>query len=233
MKAKSIISSIILSILMSSCVFSLFPIYTEESLVFIENLEGKWKSDDGILQITALRSDNVKLDVTVTPGDDEILVLDGDTITDKEKISAYYSKMLTEEIKGSVPKMSDKAYLFTFIENEDTLNFKSRIAKIGSEHYLDLYPIDGQVDENLLKNLFPVHTFMKIKFDDDRVEIVEFDNEKLKDLFRANQIRLRHEEVDGSIVITAKPTEIQKFIKSYSKDQSVFKNGTVYNRVNS
>jgi hypothetical protein len=214
-------------------VFSLFPIYTEESLVYIEELEGNWKSDEGILQITPLRSENVKLDITVTPGDDEILVLDGDTITDKKEINAYYSKMFTEELKEAVPEINDKAYLFTFIENEDSLYFKSRIAKIGNEHYLDLYPIDGQVDENLLKNLFPVHTFMKIKFDNDQVEIVEFDNEKLKDLFRANQIRLRHEDVDGSIVITAKPTEIQKFIKSYSKDQSVFKKGTVYNRVNS
>ena len=60
-----------------------------------------------------------------------------------------------------------------------------------------------------------------------------FDLDKLKDLFDSNRIRLRHEKVNGAIMITAQPEEIQKFLISYSKDETVFEKPDYYVRVGS
>ncbi|MTI19990.1 hypothetical protein E1176_03050, partial [Fulvivirga sp. RKSG066] len=49
--AKSIIGIGILSMLMSSCVFSLFPIYTLDSLVYKEELLGTYQQEDVIINI--------------------------------------------------------------------------------------------------------------------------------------------------------------------------------------
>ena len=110
---------------------------------------------------------------------------------------------------------------------------RAKLAKIGDDHFLDLYPVDGMDDEYTSRNLFPVHTFMKLNLSGDYLEIVQFDMSKLTDLFKSNQIRLRHEKVDGAIMITAQPKEIQKFLDSYSEDEEVFENPEIYKRIHS
>lgn len=42
-KSKVILAFTALMFLMSSCVYSLFPIYTEDTLVFLPDLLGKWQ----------------------------------------------------------------------------------------------------------------------------------------------------------------------------------------------
>ena len=60
--------------------------------------------------------------------------------------------------------------------------------------------------------------------------MIHFDLEKLNDLFESNLIRLRHENVDGTILITAQPKELQKFFDTYADDESVFDTRETYSR---
>ena len=96
-----------------------------------------------------------------------------------------------------------------------------------------MYPAEEYDDEYMSHNLFPVHTFLKLQLDDNNLSLTQFDLDKLKDLFDSNRIRLRHEKVNGAIMITAQPEEIQKFLISYSKDETVFEKPDNYVRVGS
>ena len=44
-KLKVIIAFAVVMLIMNSCVYSLFPIYTEDTLVFLPELVGKWQSE--------------------------------------------------------------------------------------------------------------------------------------------------------------------------------------------
>ena len=68
---------------------------------------------------------------------------------------------------------------------------------------------------------------------DKKLVLTPFDLEKLNRLFESNLIRLRHENVDGSVLITAQPREIQKFLERYSEDETVFEDADIYERIDS
>ncbi|WP_258101595.1 hypothetical protein [Marinoscillum pacificum] len=231
MKKTNYLLLLALAICMSSCVYSLFPIYTKDSLVYLKGLEGQWKNKEGDL-INVIPLD-ANLTITVEPGEDEFIVVEGDTIRDTEKVAAYWQKELQKEVEPELAAFTEKGHLFQIIENNDTLSFKSKIAKIGSEHFIDMYPAEEYDDEYMSHNLFPVHTFLKLQLDNNNLSLTQFDLDKLKDLFDSNRIRLRHEKVNGAIMITAQPEEIQKFLISYSKDETVFEKPDYYVRVGS
>lgn len=229
MKKTNYLLLLALCLGMSSCVYSLFPIYTKESLVYLKDLEGTWENGEGgLIKFGALGGN---LSITVTPGDDEFIVVEGDTIRDKEQVAAYWEKEMETSLAPELASLTDKGYLLEIIESDDTLKFKSKLAKIGDNYFLDMYPAEGIDDEFMSQNLFPVHTFMKLDIKDDQLTLTQFDLDKLTDLFESNRIRLRHEKVQGSIVITAQPEEIQKFLMSYSRDESVFDTPDNYKRV--
>ena len=111
--------------------------------------------------------------------------------------------------------------------------FEGRIAQIGRDYFMDFYPIcqDCFVNDTYEWYYLPMHTFSKIQIGKKEMTLTDFDMEKLIDLFERNRIRLRHEKVDGSILITAQANEIQKFLESYSEEESVFENPDTYHRI--
>ncbi len=48
---------------MSSCVYSLFPIYTEDTLVFLPELVGKWQTEANDYVIFEPMTDNKKIEM--------------------------------------------------------------------------------------------------------------------------------------------------------------------------
>jgi len=220
----------LVSIILSSCVFSLFPIYTEETLVYDPGLIGKWELDETVIEITKgelTASKNMKtekvdgaISLKETPGE-------GDS---------------PEDIKKHLAKAG---YTFTVSTEDEIHQYKVHLVDIGGEHYLNLYPVDSngkysaKEADPYADNLYPVHTFMKVEFDAQQLKLINFNLEKLNKMFKKNLIRLRHEIVydklmstksDGDVIITAKSEEIQKFIKTYAKDPSVFYDAEVYAR---
>ena len=166
---------------MSSCVYSLFPIYTKDTLTFLPALVGKWSD-----------------------GEDDILFEPGGK-------HSYQMKVYEEGEMAAV--------------------YEVHLVRVGDDIFMDLYPSDDDsfsgkgvpsFEKNLNANYFPVHSFSKLKLVDGKLQLISFDLKMMHDLFKSNRIRLRHENVDDIILITAQPKEIQKFLKQYSNDTSVF-----------
>ncbi|PIQ49325.1 MAG: hypothetical protein COW03_05480 [Cytophagales bacterium CG12_big_fil_rev_8_21_14_0_65_40_12] len=281
-KSKVIAALVMLIFLMSSCVYSLFPIYTEDTLVYLPELLGKWKmgedSDDYIIisngididgSISVTKSDNllsnaepnVKIttkDFKVTLDDSEYLIIKGDTIRDKAFIENYYKQVmdstftqagekLAENLKGLGNTLNDlsnsvkpgtftsgkKSYLMKVFEDGEPTNYEMHLVQIGDDLFMDLSATDDNYTDKAFESMvwFPVHTFMKVKLNGNKLDLIQFDLDKLNKLFKSNLIRLRNENVDGTILITAQPKELQKFLDKYSEDESVFEDGESYTRI--
>jgi hypothetical protein len=200
-KVKSILAFGLLVVLLNSCVYSLFPIYTDDTLVYFPDLIGRWK-------------------------------LEGES-TDYAEFSILPKKKSffnTSSENETVDPDKEKSYLVEIFEYGDKQVFVGHIAEIGKDFFLDLYPNEQDFDETLASNMMPVHTFIKLKFSNDQLDLTSFDLEKLNKLFESNLVRLRHENVDGTILITAQPKEIQKFLDRYSDDETVFDDTETYKR---
>jgi hypothetical protein len=199
-KAKSILAFGLLVVLLNSCVYSLFPIYTDDTLVYFPELLGRWEMD----------------------GDEDYIEF-SNLPTEKDIFGGSSENESTEPVKA-------KNYRVVIMEDGDKKDYVGHRAEIGKDFFLDLYPNTRDYDATLYSNLMPVHTFIKLKFLDNQLYLTSFDLEKLKNLFESNLIRLRHEYVDRSILITAQPKEIQKFLDRYSEDETVFEDKAIYKR---
>jgi len=135
-------------------------------------------------------------------------------------------------------------YRTTYVDDGDTLRFLSHLTSIGQYTFLDIYPYedcslpdmdDCTMTDNLMKNYIPVHTFMRFDFEDGRITLIDFDNDKLKELFLKNKIRLDHEVIgeNSIIVITASTTDLRKFIGKYAREEKVFSDTTHFVKISS
>lgn len=279
-KAKSIAVLAILMMCMSSCVYSLFPIYTKDTLVYLPELVGKWQlGDDPDNYLIFEPGFNVNATITVgQPSDkpqegvttkitknfsinfdsDEYIIEDGDTIRDREKIKAYYEEELSgvmdefgekmaETLKGMTKAISrigrpgkklgystdDQSYRMTMVDEGYETKYTVHLAQIGEDIFMDLYATESSLTDSAFESMvwFPVHMFMKLEVKEDRITITQFDLEKLNKLFESNLIRIDHETVDETVLITAKSEEIQKFFDKYSNDKSVFDSVETYTRI--
>lgn len=248
-KLKVLVAFSALMVCMSSCVYSLFPIYTEDTLVFIPELIGKWnngeKEGDYLLFESKFGTDNsfefsVGIDdaVVSTKGgfskkefSIEELVAEygvGDSITyDAEKgTMLQFNNAVTLNSESMNYKMS------VFEDGEFVEAYEVNLVRLGENLIMDVYPYDFyDVGEGPSDNNFPVHTFLKLEVDNDEIKMTSFDLDKLNRLFKSNLIRLRHEKVDGTVLITAQTKELQKFLREYSNDQSVFEEPEAYSRI--
>jgi len=227
---KSVLLFGMLAVLMSSCVYSLFPIYTLDTLIYEKELLGTYVTKDATIEVTPGKisaSKNVEtskfngnISVTESPNEDD-----------------------TAEEKSEYKKKA--GYTFKVTYDKDILLYDVHLVKIANEYYIDMFPQNVGREMGYEKgdpnsdNLYPVHTFLKVEFNDKELRLINFNLGRLNEMFKKNLIRLRHEIVfdmltstkeSGDVIITAKPAKIQKFISTYSKDPSVFYKPEIYKR---
>ncbi|TDK44785.1 hypothetical protein [Algoriphagus formosus] len=288
-----------LLLLLNSCVYSLFPIYTEETLVFIPELVGRWQlpeEDGDYIEFTSLSeeedvvvssadsstdgpqekyTDSVAIgDMTIRYNAADGIKVNGKMIYNQDSIRMYYQeiakKTVTDpdksfsemgevvdalgktfaalgntveavskvskrstSIKGTAYSNFEESYRVTVMDNGKLIEYIGHVAKIGKDYFLDIFPLAEYSDDGFGSNVLPVHTFLKLRLNGQKLVLTPFDLEKLNRLFESNLIRLRHENVDGTVLITAQPREIQKFLERYSEDETVFEDADIYERIDS
>lgn len=279
MKKQHIVLLGLIAIFLNSCVYSLFPIYTKDTLVFKQELLGMWDLEDGTYMIFRTREEAdkaldgkeekekkhkyeivIKEDFTISSDEPIFVMIDGKKVFDEDSIrqkilagierdddeedsglsisSETADKMVDnkpkiKDFKGTVEVYDkDKSYVLTVVDEEEDkeTHYTAHLANVGGDLFLDLYPITNFNSDNFSDNFFPVHTFYKVEITEDEFTMIHFDLDKLNDLFESNLIRLRHENVDGTILITAQPKELQKFFDKYADDESVFDSRETYKR---
>ncbi len=206
MTRKALLVLTILALSLSSCVYSLFPIYTEDTIVFKPELLGEWKLDDGQYQLKFERYDEAK--------PKEKFNLDSRQGSYKKEDTESSYKLIVDDLNDPSSKES----------------FQAHLVQIGDFLFLDLIPLNEYRNANLSNNYMALHSFAKLSFSEKELVLTQFDLGKLNELFESNLIRLRHESVNGTVMITAQPKELQKFLERYAEDESVFEESQLYQK---
>ena len=105
--------------------------------------------------------------------------------------------------------------------------YEVHLVQLGNQYYFDFYPdgdqtsLDG-LDDFLQIHLFPVHTFAKVEIEEDQVVFHMFDTDWLQNLIEQRKIRIRHEETNDMILLSAGTKELQQFVEKYGDDPSAY-----------
>jgi hypothetical protein len=194
-------------ILFSGCFLqSLHPLITIEKAELIEGLEGRWETEDS--RWTFFRDSKMVKDISLSglsvSGDVKFSFDKGDILSKDD--NSYF--VIFEDLNKSVP---------------DSVLLEARIGKINETYYMDITVSDLFRDvtfENY--HLFPVHTFSKVKLDEDDLQIELFKSDWISDLIQENRVRIKHETIGENVLITASSEELNKFVKKYGQDEKAY-----------
>ena len=165
-----------------------------------------------------------------------------DLIVKNEMIGTWQNEE-DEKMFIMIDSIGDMKYEFRIIDDSDTVDLIMGLLKLKNEYFIDLFPNDDcssitsddcESWEMMFRNYIPVHTFMKFDYQDGRIYLTEFDNERLIELFDQKRIRLAHEmagEDNDYVVITASTDDLQKFITRYADDKDAFNDTEKYRRL--
>lgn len=202
METRKLLSALVLVLFLSGCmVFSFYPLYNEKDLFPNDLLTGEWLGLDQTNMESAQDDSGWKFEHPYSE-DKENTRLD----------SCEYVLSLTENDKGKVYHS----------------NYIVHVIQLDGHYFLDFYlkdfPIDGEIRFSDL-HMIPVHTFAKLTVSKDSLVLHWFDPDWLKKLIKENKIRIHHEDNDETILLTAEPEELQKFVSKYADSEDAFDDG--------
>lgn len=194
------ISFFLLVFLLSGCfLVSVQPLVSDEDAVEFSGISGTWEKDDQ--RWTFVKEGEY----------DDLKIFSSSGNTDME-IS------LTDSGSDSTNE-GNKTYFVTYEDlNEsgiDSSYFIGKFTKLNGDFYLDLFPLGVDRFNFESYHYVPAHTFSKVQMVQDSLSISVFKDSWIEEQIQDNRVRIKHEKVEDSILITASTKELQKFIIKY------------------
>ncbi len=218
MKAKIVIIFLVV-LFIQSCIPSLHPLWTQDKLVFIENLLGEWMQEETEEDYTWAFSGGFD--------EKENLVDSYDLIYTEDKSEARFDIHLV--------KLGDHLFFDIFPDEVGTLKFEDKTLGLTT-NLSGVFNDDSEGPDILLNALYfqhmlPVHTFAKVEIEKEEIKIFQFDPDRLEKLFKQRKVRIKHEETsDGGIVLTASTEDLQKFFEKYADDPKAYLDPIILHR---
>ena len=204
--------------LLSGCVvFSIHPLYTVEDLVFEPKLLGMWKEKK-----------------------DEPPQVDDDG-NEKEASSTWvFTKTeTTEQVNGENKQVA--YYHLNIIEPDGNQAIHdAHMVKIGGEYFINVRTSEEEwekVMELCEKNkiqapfVIPVNFFFWVELKEDEMRLRMFDAGWVEKRLEAHPDEISHTIYEDDVLLTAKPAEIQQFIKKHLKTEEAWDKGQVLGRM--
>lgn len=185
----------LLLIFLSGCLTTLHPIFTEEDLAYDPKLIGTWKTDNRIVVITNLATENsVELPGNVS------------SIKQKGYLISYQRENgeITERYIAFLARIGRHLYFDYFPASKKE---------------------DRKFDEFFEVHFVKMHTSYRVEIlNDGSFELSQLDGSYVKSLIDEKKIRISHEkDADDNIVITAPTSELQQYIIKYGDDPAAYR----------
>lgn len=197
MKARIAIIITVLAALAGSCITSLFPLYTNDDIIFDERIEGEW---DG--------------------GFDQIGIWTIEKKVHHPDANPFNAPEWTSPNHDSDP---DKlAYRLSIRQKTKTdtveAEFKLHLFELGEYTYFNIHPENYDLHHDFLSwHMIEAHTFMRVEIRDGQLDVRFFDPEFLIELIEKNRIRIEHRR--NGFLLTAPTKDLQKFVMKYSDEE--------------
>lgn len=146
-----------------------------------------------------------------------------DVIYDESLIGAWVDTAANETWIFS--KAGKGEYKLVQIADDGSMGeFRARLVRVGTETFVDMLPAgNSSVHSGFIEGHFlPTHTFVHLMKNGDRVHVAVLEPKWLKETLAEKPDLLRHEKIDGDILLTAGPKDMQAFLRSNIKTRGAF-----------
>lgn len=128
-------------------------------------------------------------------------------------------------------KSGENIYELVYTENEEPAKFQAHLLKLGDFLFLDIFPEDLKMKNGLYQGLLlPAHGFSRIWIEKDSVRLAYLDPDWLKQMIDNKKIKIDHDFVNQTIILTAQTPDLQNFALKYAGDAKAFSNQTELHR---
>ena len=145
----------------------------------------------------------------------------------KQEVKSDIKNRMKQEEYFFFPN-NKKSYQIKITTKKNTSYFEGRLAKLDEYYFLDIIPnkdyLEQKLDDDYMISLVaPMHGFLKLKFINEKLKLNWIDSEDFKKLQKNKKIRLAHVSRNDREIITAKTSDIQKFLIKFA-DSELFNN---------
>jgi hypothetical protein len=203
MKTRTFLTIALLAILANACIPSLFPLYTEKDLVTDDRLVGTWNGgENGTWTFE-------RLDYTPNTG--------------------LFSPDWSQPGEQKTYKLT-----VTEMDGKDILEaeFVVHMLALNGQRYLNYRPVDVELHHDFLAwHMVTANNFSRVWLGQDSLSLGFFDPAYLEELIDENRIKISHIRTDKGILITARTTELQKFVIKYGDAEEARLDPDVFRRI--
>lgn len=196
-----------ISSLLSGCYLkSVHPLVKPENSIQLAGLTGAWEDEE---QSFTFIWDEKSIPLSLKNGDVEISFFDKPAEGEEADCARHLCGYLVMHQQKEA-------------ESTDTTLYLASVIELGSHYYMDLYPLDLSDPDLLSWHKFSVHTFSRVHINPDSLSIEFFKSRWIEEQIKNNRVRIKHEETDDGILITASTAELQRFVQKYGTLQEVY-----------
>lgn len=151
------------------------------------------------------------------------LYTDKDTVYDPAIVGSWVQD--NKDSTWHFAKKDNNVYRLIFVDKEGRPGeFEARLVRLDKQMFLDLFPEEPKLPENgyYTFHLLRVHTFLKVSVDGSEMQLAGMDPAWLNGHLQSNPDAIRHETVNGTILLTAPPNELQQFVLKHGGNEKAF-----------
>ena len=141
-----------------------------------------------------------------------------------------------EHPESGNPKITDKKSYKLHLTDYDKkgTTYDVNIIQLQGIYFLDFYITEiagaNSFDSNDKLNywnlhVIPVHTFAKLKMENDTLQINWYDGDWLQKQIEGKKIKIKYEKNNDCLLLTAKTADLQKLVVKYAHSLEAFKEG--------
>lgn len=111
--------------------------------------------------------------------------------------------------------------------------FSARLVNVAGYRFLDLLPAEpARAGNEFYQGHFqPIHTFVLVQQTSPELRLAYLDLEWLDKQLKANPAALRHERIQGEIILTATPKELQRYLLTQLPNADAFAGKLLLQRI--
>jgi hypothetical protein len=169
-----------------------------------------------------------------------------DVVFDEKLLGTWVDDSNSPETTWEFSRIAEpkNAYklIYSYQKKEDAKEkakglFVVHLVKLKDKLFLDVCPAPSeQQDPNKIEWMFntffliPGHTFIKVNSIEPQLKMQVTDDEKMKELLKADPNAIKHEFLDDRPILTGSTEELQAFVLKYADDKRMFGDEGVLNR---
>ena len=125
----------------------------------------------------------------------------------------------------SCSKAGQKSYRVVQTDkNGKTGTFAGHLVRLDGTLFLDLFPQEPKLPQSEFYKAYiaRLHTFLLVEQVTPTLRMAPMDMDWLREYVQQNPDAIRHEEIDGQILLTASTKQLQEFLIKHRKTKGAF-----------